>query len=90
MVSRIKDNEKAKRNLERLALESEHGLMFAAYIGGELDNVVTCLEENRTTEYQMIQLMIALKETLEELIKQHTELYAVALNELPETESILI
>ncbi|MBR6688965.1 MAG: hypothetical protein IKL68_03000 [Clostridia bacterium] len=86
MVSRIKDDEKAKRILEKVALESEHGLVFNAYIGGELDSVVTCLNENRPTDLQMIELIKSLCLTLSDLADGHPELYCVALRELPQTE----
>ena len=86
MVSRIKDDEKAKRILEKVALESEHGLVFNAYIGGELDSVVTCLNENNTTKAQMIELIKALCLTLSDLTEQHPDLIGAVLRELPQTE----
>lgn len=64
---------------EDYTMKSDNHVRFKVFMGGELDEPLSCLEMGNTTEYQIINLIVVLKDTLEELKEDYPKLYKEAL-----------
>lgn len=78
-IKRIDHNELFKQ-MEEEAIKSKHYVMFKAFVGGDMDNPMANTSMHSATAYQMIQLICALKHSLDELAKIYPELYEEAMN----------
>lgn len=77
-IKRIDHNELFKQ-MEEEVLKSEHYVMFKAFVGADMDNPMANTSMHSATAYQMIQLICALKHSLDELAKIYPELYEEAM-----------
>ena len=76
--------------MEEQALKAKDYIMFKAFIGGDMESPLANLSTGEATAYQMINIMIALKTSLEELIIKYPDLYAEALKTPTSTHSVQI
>lgn len=70
--------EKVFEKAEEYVMNSDSRILFKAFIGGELDEPISYTEIVDAKEYQMINIMIVLIDTLKELAEEYPDLYKVA------------
>ena len=69
------------------AIKSGKFLEFVAFVGGDMDNPMATLACKDANAYQMIQFIVVLKKTLDDLAIKYPDLYAEALKADCKTET---